>query len=432
MNIQSYNHVYHFHKNSTVKKWFYVFMVLCVLILLLPWTQNIKVQGTVSTLYQEQRPQELNSPIPGRIIKWYVKNGDFVQKGDTIVQLTEVKEDYLDPKLLERAEEQVAAKKSVRDYYAAKVGTTENQLIALRAARDLKLSQVKIKISQLNNKLAAEEAELAAAANELKLSEDQYSRQKKMYDDGLVSLTEFQRRNVSYQNAQAKKTAAENKLAQTQQEIIATNIEQNAIIQDYTEKLSKIEGDRFMSMGQIEGNTGDIAKLENQVANYKERRGLYYVVASQDGQIVQLSKAGIGEILKETESIGTIVPRNVDYAVEINIKPMDLPLVKPGQKVMCVFDGFPAIVFSGWPNTSYGIFAGRVIAVESNISVNGLFKALVVEDSTSKPWPPQIKIGAGVHGIAILNDVPIWYELWRNINGFPPDYYTVSSENNSY
>lgn len=174
MNIQSYNHVYHFHKNSTVKKWFYVFMVLCVLILLLPWTQNIKVQGTVSTLYQEQRPQELNSPIPGRIIKWYVKNGDFVQKGDTIVQLTEVKEDYLDPKLLERAEEQVAAKKSVRDYYAAKVGTTENQLIALRAARDLKLSQVKIKISQLNNKLAAEEAELAAAANELKLSEDQY------------------------------------------------------------------------------------------------------------------------------------------------------------------------------------------------------------------------------------------------------------------
>lgn len=403
-------------------------MGLCVIILLLPWTQNIKVQGTVSALYQEQRPQQLNSPIPGRISKWYVKNGDYVKKGDTILQLTEVKDDYLDPRLVERTQEQVTAKKGMRDYYEAKVGTTDNQLQALSAARDLKLNQLKIKVSQLNNKLAGEEAELAAATNELKLSEDQYNRQKKMYEDGLVSLTQFQQRSIAYQNAQAKKTAAENKLAQTRQEIVTVQIEQNATVQDYMEKLSKTEGERFQSMGQIESSTSDIAKLENQVANYQARQGLYYVLASQDGQITQLNKAGIGEILKETESIGTIVPKQVQYAVEVFIKPMDLPLVKPGQKVMCVFDGFPAIVFSGWPNSSYGIFSGKVIAVESNINANGLFKALVVEDSTAKRWPPQIRIGGGVQGIAILNDVPIWYELWRNINGFPPDYYTVKTE----
>jgi len=23
-----------------------------------------------------------------------------------------------------------------------------------------------------------------------------------------------------------------------------------------------------------------------------------------------------------------------------------------------------------------------------------------------------------------LNDVPVWYEIWRQINGFPPEYYT--------
>lgn len=428
MQAKSFDKIYQIHKNSKVKHWFYIFMGLCVIILLLPWTQNIKVQGTVNALYQEQRPQQLNSPIPGRIMKWYVKNGDYVNKGDTILQLTEVKEDYLDPRLVERTRQQVAAKKGLRDYYEAKVGTTDNQLQALTAARDFKLNQLKIKISQLNNKLAGEEAELAAAANELRLSEDQYSRQKKMYEDGLVSLTQFQQRSVAYQNAQAKKTSVENKLAQTQQEIVAVGIEQNATIQDYMEKLSKTEGERFQSMGQIESSTGDIAKLENQVANYEARQGLYYVLASQDGQITQLNKAGIGEILKETESIGTIVPKQVQYAVEIYIKPMDLPLVKPGQKVMCVFDGFPAIVFSGWPNSSYGIFAGKVIAVENNINANGLFRALVVEDSTAKAWPPQIRIGGGVQGIAILNDVPIWYELWRNINGFPPDYYTVKTD----
>ena len=396
--------------------------------LFLPWTQNIKVRGNVSTLYQEQRPQQLNSPIPGKIIKWYVKNGDYVKKGDTLLQLSEVKEDYLDPLLVKRTEQQVDAKKGLQKYYEAKVGTTNSQLQALNSARDLKLSQLKVKISQLNNKLAGEEAELEAAKNELRMTSDQYERQKKMYDEGLVSLTQFQQRSVSYQNALAKKTATENKLAQTRQEIVNVSIEQNATIQDYNEKLSKTEGDRFQSMGQIEGSDGDIAKLENQVANYRARQGLYFVIASQDGQVVQINKAGIGEILKDGESIATIVPDKVDYAVEIYIKPVDLPLVKEGQRVMCIFDGFPAIVFSGWPNSSYGTFAGKVIAVENNISANGMFKALVIQDKNEKQWPPKIKMGTGVQGIAIFNDVPIWYELWRNINGFPPDYYEVKTE----
>lgn len=428
MELQSVNKIYQIHKKSRVKRWFLFIFIGGIIVLFLPWTQNIKVTGNVSTLYQEQRPQQLNSPIPGRIIKWYVKNGDYVKKGDTLLQLSEVKEDYLDPLLVKRTEIQVEAKKGVRDYYEAKVGTTNSQIQALNSVRDLKLNQLKVKISQLNNKLAGEEAELEAAKNELRMTSDQYERQKKMYDEGLVSLTQFQQRSVSYQNALAKKTATENKLAQTQQEIVNVSIEQNATIQDYNEKLSKTEGDRFQSMGQIEGSDGDIAKLENQVANYKARQGLYFVIASQDGQIVQINKAGIGEILKDGESIGIIVPEKVDYAVEIYIKPVDLPLVKEGQRVMCIFDGFPAIVFSGWPNSSYGTFAGKVIAVENNISANGMFKALVIQDKNEKQWPPKIKMGTGVQGIAILNDVPIWYELWRNINGFPPDYYEVKTE----
>ncbi|AZA88187.1 HlyD family efflux transporter periplasmic adaptor subunit [Chryseobacterium shandongense] len=431
MKIQSFDKIYNIHKKSYVKRWFLSFFILAIIVLFLPWTQNIKVMGNVTTLYQEQRPQQLNSPIPGKIIKWYVKNGDYVKKGDTILQLSEVKDDYFDPLLVKRTEQQVEAKKGVRDYYEAKVGATNSQLQALSTAKDLKLNQIDIKISQLKNKLAGEEAELAAAKNELKLSEDQYARQKKMYDEGLVSLTQFQQRSISYQNAIAKKTASENKVLQTRQEISNMAIEQNAVIQDYTEKLSKTEGERFQSMGQIEGSEGDIAKLENQVANYKFRQGLYFIVASQDGQIVQLNKAGIGEILKETESIGIIVPKTVDYAVEIYIKPVDLPLIKEGQRVMCIFDGFPAIVFSGWPDSSYGTFAGKVIAIENNISANGLFKALIVEDKTQKRWPPKIRMGTGVQGIAILNDVPIWYELWRNINGFPPDYYEVKTAKTS-
>jgi hypothetical protein len=48
---------------------------------------------------------------------------------------------------------------------------------------------------------------------------------------------------------------------------------------------------------------------------------------------------------------------------------------------------------------------------------------LVKEDAADKPWPRELKMGVGAQGIALLKDVPVWYELWRNINGFPPDYY---------
>jgi hypothetical protein len=55
---------------------------------------------------------------------------------------------------------------------------------------------------------------------------------------------------------------------------------------------------------------------------------------------------------------------------------------------------------------------------------------LIKEDPTEKPWPKQLKIGTGAQGIALLKDVPVWYELWRNINGFPPDYYKPSADKN--
>lgn len=95
--IQSYDKIYRSQRKSKVKVWFFGLIFSMVLFLLLPWTQNIKIRGSVTSLSQENRPQEINSPIPGKITKWWVKEGDFVKKGDTILQLTEIKEEYLDP-----------------------------------------------------------------------------------------------------------------------------------------------------------------------------------------------------------------------------------------------------------------------------------------------------------------------------------------------
>lgn len=72
--------IYRADRDSRVKYWFYGILAMLLVVMFLPWTQNINTSGKVTTLYQDQRPQELNSIIPGRIVKWWVKEGDFVKK----------------------------------------------------------------------------------------------------------------------------------------------------------------------------------------------------------------------------------------------------------------------------------------------------------------------------------------------------------------
>lgn len=421
--LKSYTHIYQIEKTSKVKYWFFSIFIFFIVLLFLPWTQNIRARGSVTTLKMEQRPQEMNTIIPGKVVKWYVKEGDYVQAGDTIIQLSEIKDEYLDPNLINRTQEQLSAKKMTIDYYKNKVDVTETQIGALSNALQLKLNQLENKLGQLRLKVQSDSMEAIAANNDFNIATQQYNRQKAMYDSGLVSLTQLEQRNQAYQNALAKKISAENKLANSRQDVTITKIEMNSVQQEYLEKIAKAQGDQFQSMSQIATGRGDIAKLENQYSNYSIRNGMYYITAPQSGQVVKARKAGIGEIVKDGEMIVEIVPDKIEYAVELFIRPVDVPLIAIGQKVQFLFDGFPAIVFSGWPNASYGTFRGKVVAVESSVSANGKFRILVAEDSTYKPWPVQLRVGTGAQGIALLKDVPVWYELWRNINGFPPDYY---------
>ena len=113
----------------------------------------------------------------------------------------------------------------------------------------------------------------------------------------------------------------------------------------------------------------------------------------------------------------------MDLAVELYVRPMDMPLINKGQKVRFIFDGWPSIVFSGWPNSSYGTFGGEVAAIDNFISPNGKYRILVAPAKQEQPWPTALRVGSGSLGFALMKDVPIWYELWRQINGFPPDLY---------
>lgn len=404
-------------------KWIFLSFLGIILTLFLPWTQNIQSRGEVSTLNPEQRQQELNTVIAGRIVKWYVQDGDMIKKGDTILQITEIKDDYLDPQLTQRTAEQLKAKTNATQFYKNKANQADLQLLAMENSLTLKMEQLRNKVKQYTLQVQSDSMAMVAGNNQLKIANEQLKRQKEMFDAGLKSLTEFEQRQQLYQESLAKKINFENKFYNGKNELLNIKIDLSATVQEYAEKISKTKGDKFTAESQASTGESEVAKLQNQLSNYKLRKVFYFIVAPQNGQVLQTIKAGIGETVKEGEKLLSIVPLNFSKAIEIYVKPIDLPLISKGERVQIQFDGFPAIVFSGWPQASYGLFTGKIAAIDNNIDASGKFKVWVKPDLETKTWPASLKLGTGCQTIALLNNVPIWYELWRQLNGFPPDFY---------
>ncbi|MBL7837173.1 MAG: HlyD family efflux transporter periplasmic adaptor subunit, partial [Bacteroidetes bacterium] len=179
----------------------------------------------------------------------------------------------------------------------------------------------------------------------------------------------------------------------------------------------------FATMSAMYDAEAIVTKMRNQYANYLARSGLYYVTAPQDGYINKAIRTGLGETIKEGTEIVSIMPARYDLAVEVYVRPIDVPLLTKGSLVRVQFDGWPAIVFSGWPSVSYGTYGGKVIAIDRFISDNGKYRVLVGPDPKDHPWPYELRVGGGVSTMMLLKEVPVWYELWRQINAFPPEYY---------
>ncbi|WP_298496873.1 biotin/lipoyl-binding protein [uncultured Algibacter sp.] len=397
--------------------------IIGFIVLFLPWTQNITGQGIVTTLKPNQRPQHIQSQIPGRIEEWYVQEGDEVKAGDTILRISEVKSDYFDDKLVERTNDQIKAKSSSVIAYKDKVEALNRQISALKSEQNLKMEQTRNKLLQSKLKVKSDSIDLEAAKTNLKIAETQYNRIETLEKEGLKAVKDVEEKRLKLQETQAKLISQENKYLASKNEVINAKLELSRTIAAFADKISKSQSDMYTAQSSGYDTQAQVTKLENSYSNYKKRNSLLYVTAPQNGFINKVLTGGIGVTFKEGAELVGIMPSKYDLAVETYVRPIDLPLLHVGEKVRVQFDGWPAIVFSGWPNVSYGTYGAKVVAIERFISDNGKYRVLLAPDDSDHTWPEAIRVGSGAKTIALLEDVPIWFELWRQINSFPPNYY---------
>ncbi|MCG8389207.1 MAG: HlyD family efflux transporter periplasmic adaptor subunit [Cytophagales bacterium] len=398
-------------------------VIIFFIILFVPWQQNIRGTGEVTAFTPGNRPQSVESAIPGRISSWRVREGQFVYSGDTILTLSEIKDEYFDPNLLLRLREQVSAKEGSIVSKREKADALTTQISALKDALAVKYQQAQNKVTQTELKLSSDSVDFLAEKIRFNNFENQYDRNKTLYAAGNIALTKFQDIESKFQESRMKVVSSENTFHQSRAELVNARVDLAGIQAEYQDKISKAESDLNATLADLYESQAALAKLKNEFANMQIRNEQYQLIAPQSGYVVRAMQAGIGETIKEGEPVVTIMPSNPDMAIEMYVKAMDVPLLSKGREVRIEFDGWPALQFSGWPSVSVGTFGGVVQVIDYVNSTGGEFRILVTPDPSDEPWPEQLRLGSGTKGWVMLDNVPIWYEIWRQLNGFPPSLY---------
>jgi multidrug resistance efflux pump len=380
-----------------------VFGLLVSVVLFLPWQQNIHGKGQVTALSPGNRPQTVETAIAGRIQEWKINEGQLVQVGDTIAILSEIREKYFDPALLERLQEIISSKEQSYQSKNQKAMALQRQIESLQTAMQGKIDQAKAKL----------EGERVRFNN----AKNQYERNKQLFEAGNIPLTKFQDFEYKYQGSEA--------------DFINAEIEVQRVRAEYLDKISKAESDLSNTLAEQFDTQAELAKLRNEYVNMQVRSQQYFIRAPQTGYVVKATQAGIGQTIKEGDALCTIMPQSDDIAVEMYVRAMDVPLLSIGRKVRVEFDGFPALQFSGWPSISVGTFGGTVRVIDYVNTHPGEFRILVTPDSAETAWPRQLRMGSGTMGWVMLDSVPVWYELWRQLNGFPPSLYSAPADDSA-
>lgn len=403
-------------------RWMLFFLALTLVVLFLPWRQNISGTGSITALSPQDRPQSLQNAIAGRIERWAVQEGQYVRKGDTLLVISEIKDEYFDPNLPQRLGEQLAAKKGTKLATEAKIKALDGQIGAMGTGVRVDLATARNVVRQNQLQVRIDSADLVAVQRNYQIAVARLERYEKGYQNGLFSLTDLETRRLTIQQDYAKVITQENKLNVTRQKLINARLDLQLIQAKYEQDLAKAMSDRSSAVSSQASANNDIAVMRNKISNVDVRRGMYIIRAPQNGYIVRSLKTGIGETIKEGESIAMLQPDNPTIAVELYVRAMDVPLIQRGRTVRLQFDGWPAIQFSGWPAAAVGTFGGKVVVIDAVSSPDGKYRLLVrpAEMPGDQPWPQQLRVGSGVVGWVMLDDVPIWYELWRQLNGFPP------------
>lgn len=386
---------------------------VAVALVVTPWQQTIPGSGRVLAFRPDERPQQIEALVDGRVVRWHVAEGAAVQAGDPIVELADA-----DPSLLDRLDAERTQVARTVDEADARLRALEERIAGLLVAQDTGVAAAGLRTQMARDRVTAAERGLTAAEAARKAATLNLDRQQALAAKGLTStraveLAEMEAatRDADVDRARASLDGARREAESLVAELARTRADAGTRVDEARAQLAAARSDAAKARA-------DLTRMDTR----RTRQQAQHVTAPIDGTVLRIVGRQSGEWLKAGEPLATIVPVSTKDVVELWVDGNDMPMVQPGAGVRLQFEGWPALQFSGWPSIAVGTFGGRVRSVDATDNGQGRFRVLVEADPADEAWPAArfLRQGVRANGWVLLNVVPVGYELWRQFNGFPP------------
>ncbi len=412
-----------------VATWLLVLVSLIILALIfVPWQQTVVGKGEVSVFSPMERPQTVEAQIPGRLVKWYVQEGQQVKEGERIALISDLDPKFLGENQLQLLENQKQALITRQSATMNRIQALSQQLNALTTSQQGALPAAGERASQSLDRLEAAQQALTAARQNLETTRFNFDRIEQLYTKGLRSKRDFELAELERVRAQTEVERAQAALQVARRDIQIAQFDQTKIAGDTEASLASVSSSIASAQETLATTNSDLAKLEVDIQNLQQRIAQQDIRAPRKGRVVRLMKVGPGQTVAGGDILATVVPETTDQSVELYVSDWDAPLISPGRRVRIQFSGFPALQFAGWPSIAVGTFAGRVAVIDAVANEQGRYRVLVrpdyaaIQSRKEDPWPsPEyLRPGTAASGWFLLDTVPLGYELWRQFNAFPP------------
>ncbi|MDI1431414.1 HlyD family secretion protein [Polyangium sorediatum] len=389
-------------------------VLVAVALVVVPWQQNSPAHGRVIAFAPLDRQQTIEAPVEGRVVRWYVNEGDHVEEGAPIADISDN-----DPEIVPRLEREKAAVDARIDAARARTGAVAGRIESLASSRDSALAAASSRVKMAKDRTRAAEQTVVATRATHKTAELHLNRQRSLFEEGLSSKRQVELAELEEARARTDEDRAGAALSAARAEEAALAADLSKIKNDASASINDATASRATAEAEIAVATAELARMEVRLA----RQLTQSVKAPRAGTVLRVVAKQGGEMIKSGEVLAMLVPDTDDVAVELWVDGNDVNLVTPGRKVRLQFEGWPAIQFSGWPSAAVGTYGGKVAFVDATDDGAGKFRVVVVSDGDA-PWPGKqyLRQGTRANGWILLDRVSLGYELWRQFNGFPPQW----------
>ena len=399
-------------------------LVFALIIAFVPWTQTITATGQLSAYSPYERPQDIEAQITGRIKKWHVFEGVRVKNGELILELDDYDPQFMSPDLLRLLDQRKAALEDNRKAALERADQLDKRIKDMQDLVKAAVPSAEARVVEAENKVREAEQKVAAAHIDVDTANLNVDRHRQLASQGLVSQRELELAIQGAIGSKADLQGAEAALKAAQQGMKALRFGRDQISAEVLQRLLDAEASRAGAISEAAKAADQLADTELRLSNAAQRRAASRILSPVDGTVVRMAQVGPGETVKQGDKLVRVSPASADKAVEMKADGIDAPLLNVGRKVRLLFYGIPAIPLPAWPEIMAGTYGGIIKVIDMVDDGKGNYRFWVVPDPDDRPWPEQshVRQGTKAMGWVILNRVPLWYELWRRFNLFPPDY----------